>query len=113
MSTEPHDKAYGERTIVRVITVIGALMFVGVFMIPTVIEPPKFSPVGYVPMVVWGLVLVVGTVWACRVQYRYCCPKCGTRLPPLPPEASTKYQHRFHCKTCDVVWTTDVYVGDA
>jgi DNA-directed RNA polymerase subunit RPC12/RpoP len=113
MATERHDRGYGERTLVRVITVIGALMFVGVFAIPTVIEPPKITPIGYAILAIWGLVLVVGTVWTCRVQYRYHCSKCGAHLPPLPSEAKTKHQHRFHCKACDVIWTTDVYVGDA
>jgi hypothetical protein len=36
MTTQQHDKDYGERTIYRVIILIGALMGVGVFIIPNV-----------------------------------------------------------------------------
>lgn len=113
MPTEQHDKDYGERTIYRVIILIAALMGVGVLIIPNVEYGPKVSTVGWVLIAIWSAVLVVGGVWAGRVQARYHCPKCGARLPMLRPEASTKYQHRFHCPTCDVIWTTDVYVGDS
>ena len=112
MATEHHDKDYGKRTIFRVIILIGALMGVGVFIIPNVEYGPKVSTTGWVLIAIWSVILVVGTVWAGRVRSRYRCPKCGAQLPMLRPEASTKYQHRFHCPTCDVIWTTDVYVGD-
>lgn len=113
MATEQHDKNYGERTIVRVIVLIGALMGIGVFIIPNVGYGPKISTAGYVLIAIWCVVLLVGSVWASRVQRRYHCPKCGARLPMLRPEASTKYQHRFHCESCDVTWTTDIYREDS
>jgi hypothetical protein len=112
MATERHDKEYGERTILRVIVLIGALMGVGVFIIPNVEYGPKVSPTGWVLISIWCVILIVGTIWAGRVRRRYRCPLCGAHLPMLPPEAATKYQHRFHCPTCDVIWTTDVSVGD-
>jgi hypothetical protein len=112
MATERHDKVYGERTLLRVIVLIGALMGVGVFIIPNVEYGPKVSPTGWVLIAIWSVILVVGTVWASRVQRRYRCPQCGAHLRMLRPEAATKYQHRFHCPTCDVIWTTDVSVGD-
>jgi predicted RNA-binding Zn-ribbon protein involved in translation (DUF1610 family) len=111
MTTEQHDKDYGERTIYRVIILIGALMGVGVFIIPNVEYGPKVSKAGWVLITIWLAILVVGGVWAGRVQARYHCPKCGARLPMLRLEKSTNYQHRFHCPTCDVIWTTDVYAG--
>jgi hypothetical protein len=112
MATERHDKEYGERTIVRVIVLIGALMGVGVFIVPNVEYGPKVSRTGWVLIAIWSVILVVGTVWAGRVQRCYRCPQCGAPLPMLRPEAATKFQHRFHCPTCDVIWTTDVSVGD-
>lgn len=112
MAAERHDKEYGERTILRVFVLFGALMGVGVFITPNVEYGPKVSATGWVLITIWSAILVVGTVWAGRVQRRYRCPQCGAHLPMLPPEAATKYQHRFHCPTCDVVWTTDVSVGD-
>ena len=113
MASEQHDKDYGERTIVRVITLIGLLIGVGVFIIPNVEYGPKVSKAGWVLITIWSVILVVGGVWAGRVQRRYRCPKCGAQIPMLRPEASTKHQHRFHCPTCDVIWTTDVYAGDS
>jgi hypothetical protein len=112
MATERHDKEYGERTILRVILLIAALMGVGVFIIPNVEYGPKISPVGWVLISIWSMILIVGTIWAGRVQRRYRCPQCGAQLPMRHPEAATKYQHRFHCPKCDVIWTTDVYDGD-
>ena len=112
MATERHDKEYGERTILRVIVLIGALMGVGVFILPNVGYGPKVSPAGWVLITIWSVILVVGTIWVGRVGRRYRCPHCGAHLPMLRPEAATKYQHRFHCPTCDVIWTTDVSVGD-
>lgn len=112
MAMERYDKEYGGRTIVRVILLIGALIGVGVFIIPNVEYGPKVSPIGWALISIWGVILVVGTVWAGRVQSRYRCPQCGAQLPMLRPESSTNYQHRFQCSTCDVIWTTDVYVGD-
>jgi hypothetical protein len=93
MPTEQHDKDYGERTLYRVIIIIGALMGVGMFIIPSVQYGPKISTAGWVLIVIWCVILVVGTVWGCRVQRRYRCPKCGAHLPMLRPEAATKYQH--------------------
>jgi len=112
MPAEKHDKEYGERTIYRVIIVIGALMGVGVLIVASLEKGPPLSTIRWVLISIWCAILVVGTVWACRVQHCYCCPKCGARLPMLRPEASTKSQHRFHCPACDVIWTTDVYSGD-
>jgi DNA-directed RNA polymerase subunit RPC12/RpoP len=112
MAAEQHDKDYGYRTMVRVIVLISALMLVGAFIVPNVEYGPKVSPIGWVLITIWSVILVVGTIWASRVQRRYRCPRCRAQLPMLRPEASTKYQHRFHCPACDVIWTTDVYVGD-
>ena len=112
MAVEQHDKDYGERTMPRVIVVIGALIGVGVFIIPNVQHGPKISTAGYVLIAIWSAILVAGVIWGTRVQRRYQCPKCGTHLPLLPTEAATRYQHRFHCKTCDIIWTTDVRQGD-
>jgi hypothetical protein len=77
MATERHDKEYGERTLVRVIVLIGTLMGVGVCIIPNVDYGPRVSPTGWVLIVTWSVILVVGTVWAGRVQRRYRCPRCG------------------------------------
>jgi len=113
MRVEQHDKAYGKRTIKRVIVVIAALIGIGVFMIPTVFGGPRITTVGYILIGVWGFVLAIGVIWAARVRSRYYCPRCGAHLPPLESDASTNYQHRFQCTACDVIWTTDVYTGDA
>jgi hypothetical protein len=112
MATEQHDKDYGDRKLHRVMILIAALMGVGVFVIPNVEYGPKITTSGYVLITIWTLILVGGGFWAGQVQARYRCPKCGAYLPMLQPEASTKYQHRFYCRTCDVVWTTDIYSGD-
>ena len=111
MATEQHNKDYGKRMVVRAIVLIGALMGLGVFIIPSVERWPAVSTAGWVLISIWCVLLVVGTVWAARVQLNYRCPKCGARLPMLRPETSTRYQHRFYCTACDVIWTTDVY-GD-
>src|SRR5947209_8030341 len=100
MATEQHDTEYGKRTIYRVLILIGALMGVGVFIIPRVVDVAKVSATGWVLIALWCVILVVGTFWAGRVQRRYRCPQCGAPLPMLRPEASTKYEHRFHCPTC-------------
>ena len=112
MTTEQHDNSYGERTILRVIVLIGSLVGIGVFIIPHVDHAARISAVGFVLIVIWVLVLVVGGIWASRIRRHYCCPKCGERLPMLAPEADTNYQHRFHCLACDVIWTTDIYRED-
>jgi hypothetical protein len=112
MAKEQEDKEYGGRTIGRVIVLAGALMGIGAFIIPNVERGPQVSTAGWVLIAIWCVVLVVGTVWAGRVQRRYRCPKCGAQLPMLRPEASTRFQHRFHCQTCDVTWTTNVYAQD-
>ena len=112
MAAEQHDNDYGYRTLVRVIVLMVALGLVGVFILPNVEHGPKVSPTGWVLIAIWSVILVVGTIWANRVQSRYRCPQCGAHLPMLRPEAATKYQHRFHCPTCDVIWTTDVSAGD-
>ena len=112
MAVEQHDKDYGERTITRVIVLFGALIGIGVFIIPNVECGPKISTAGCVLIAIWSAILVAGVIWGTRVQRRYNCPKCGTGLPMSRTEAATKHQHRFHCKTCDIVWTTDVYDGD-
>lgn len=78
MSTEKHDTAYGERTILRVIILIGALMGVGVFIIPNVEYGPKVSPLGWGIIALWSVILVAGTIWAGRVQRRYHCPECSS-----------------------------------
>jgi hypothetical protein len=112
MPVEQHDKNYGERTIYRVLIVMGALMGFGVLMLAGVKDSPPVTTTGWVLISIWSAILIIGTVWACRVQTRYRCPKCGARLPMLRPEASTKYEHQFHCSACDVIWTTNVHVGD-
>ncbi len=112
MATEQHDKDYGDRTLYRVMILIAALLGLGVFIIPNVEYGPKITTAGYVIITFWTLILVVGCFWVGQVQARYRCVKCGAHLPKLQPEASTKYQHRFYCKNCDVVWTTDIYAGD-
>jgi hypothetical protein len=112
MATEIHDKDYVKRLLFRAFVVMGVLMLVGLLIIPTVILTPQVSGAGYGVMTSWGLVLIAGTTWLCRVQYRYCCPRCGKRLPPVPSGAGNKFEHRFHCAFCDVVWTTSVYDGD-
>ena len=109
---EKRDKEYGYRTIKRVFALIFALMVIGVFIVPTVVLPGHFTSAGYVVAAIWLMVLVAGTTWTCRVQYRYRCPQCGAHLPPLPTDASTRRQHRFHCSACDVIWTTDIYGDD-
>jgi hypothetical protein len=110
--TVEHDKTYSGRTIVRVIVLIGLLIGIGAFIIPNVDYGPKVSKAGWVLISIWTSVLVIGGLWVGRVQANYHCPKCGARLPMLPVEVSTKFQHRFWCETCDVVWTTDVYSAD-
>ena len=116
MAKEQHDNEYGNQTILRVGILIVALMVVGVptAFIPGIIDyGPKVSPMGWVLVSMWTLILIIGTIWVVRVQRCYHCPKCGVHLPMLRPEKSTKYQHRFYCATCDVTWTTDVYRGDS
>ena len=112
MAVEQHDKDYGERTMTRVIVVIGALIGVGVCILPNVESGPKISTAGYVLIAIWSAILVAGVIWGTRIQRRYHCSKCGTHLPRLRTEAATRYQHRFHCKACDIIWTTDVHEGD-
>jgi DNA-directed RNA polymerase subunit RPC12/RpoP len=112
MPREQHDEEYGYQTLVRVFGLFAALLFVGAMAIPTVIEPGHFTPAGYVVTVVWVAILVGGVICCGKVRAGYRCPKCGTRLPPMQTEGSTKYEHRFHCQRCDIVWTTGVHEGD-
>jgi hypothetical protein len=56
------------------------------------------------------LVAAVRTVCALN-PYNH-CPECGAKLPALKKEASTRYGHRFLCKRCDILWTTDVFDDD-
>jgi DNA-directed RNA polymerase subunit RPC12/RpoP len=112
MAIEQHDKEYGNRTLYRAMVLIASLMGIGVFIIPLLEKGGKLSIAGYVLITIWCVVLVIGTRWAGQVQRNYRCSKCGAHLPMLRPEASTKYQHRFHCVHCDITWTTDVSVGD-
>jgi predicted RNA-binding Zn-ribbon protein involved in translation (DUF1610 family) len=112
MATEQHDQEYGNRTITRVFILIGVLIGLGIFIIPNIEPGPKLSLTGWILAAVWCVTLVVGISWGTRLQRHYHCPKCGAKLPMLPLEAATKHQHRFHCQSCEVIWTTDVYSGD-
>ncbi len=112
MPQEQRDEEYGYQTLVRVFGLLAALLFVGAMAIPTVIEPGHFTPAGYVVTVVWVAILVGGVISCGKVKADYRCPKCGTRLPPMQTQGSTKYEHRFHCQACDIVWTTGVHEGD-
>lgn len=113
MATERRDEEYGYRTLVRVLTLTFSLMFLGVFLIPTVVDPPHITTAGYVLLGGWILVLISGVVWCGRTRAAYHCPRCGARLPPLRGDAATRYEHRFRCPSCDVIWTTGVYEGDS
>ena len=113
MPVEKRDEEYGYRTLTRVFALIFSLMFVGVFIIPTAVTPGHFTPAGYVVAAIWLMILVFGSIWGARVRSSYRCPGCGASLPPLKPEKSTNYEHRFLCESCDIIWTTGVHEGDA
>ena len=95
MATEQHDKDYGDRTMYRAIILISALMLVGMCIIPNVAYGPKVSTAGRILTTIWVVILVVGGVWAGRVQRRYRCPKCGAQLrcfaPRRPRSISTDF----------------------
>jgi hypothetical protein len=109
MRIEKRDEEYGGRTLTRVFALILSLMLVGVFFIPTVVMPGHFTTAAYVVATIWLIVLVFGNIWCNRVRSRYRCPECGASLPSLKSEKSTKYEHRFLCVRCDIVWTTGVF----
>ena len=62
MATERHDPEYGNRTWGRVVLLIVALMGIGALLIPNVSYGPKVTSFGWVLLMVWLVVLVVGTV---------------------------------------------------
>ena len=112
MSQERHDAEYGDQKLLRVSVLIVALMGVGLCIAPQLGASAGMTPGLWILIALWMLILVGGGIWVGRVQSEYRCRLCGRRLAMLPTQAATKYQHRFHCPTCDVVWTTDVYDSD-
>lgn len=113
MAQERHDAEYGDQKLLRVSVLIVALMGLGLCIAPNLSTGAGISPGLWVLIVLWVGVLVIGGIWVGRVQSTYRCRQCGRRLPMLPTEAATKYQHRFRCPSCEVIWTTDIYDGDA
>lgn len=113
MAQERHDSEYGDQKLLRVSVLIVALLGVGLCIAPNLDRSTGITPALGGLMGLWVLILIVGGIWVGRVQARYRCPQCGRHLAMLKTEATTKFQHRFHCPTCAVIWTTDVYDGEA
>ena len=87
MANEKRDKHYAQRAMNRCLIHIGVLMVVGLGIV-TQMHPEITS------------------------EGPDRCPKCGTPLPMMRREASSKYEERFHCERCHVTWTTGVFPGD-
>jgi hypothetical protein len=108
MPTEQLDKEYGNRLLKRSLVTIFSLMAIGLMAIPTMIVPNHVTLAGYIVVGTWLLALAIGVFWVTRLRSNYHCPRCGAALPPLKAEKRTKFYHRFLCKSCDVIWTTNV-----
>ena len=64
-------------------TGIGALIGVGLPIIPNVEHGLKFTTKGWMLLSIWSVILVAGAIWAGMVQRRYRCPKCGAHVYEL------------------------------
>jgi hypothetical protein len=111
MAVERKDEQFGGRVLVRILP---SILIPSFFVLPVVLTADS-------PMKTWQIVVCVAgplttAVSACWLMYRlhsrYCCPQCGARLPSKRTEAASRYEYRFYCQRCDIIWTTGVFQGE-
>ena len=112
MPNERKDPDFGMRVLIRV---------VGSILGPSLLLLPFLFPLRS-PQKPWEIALfiaaplstaITGCALLYRLHHRYRCPQCGTRLPFERPEASTRYEHRYYCRDCDIFWKTGVFWGES
>ena len=112
MPIERRDEEYAYQKLARFFVLMVSLGMVSLFAIPTVIDVPRITPLGWLELATGCGLVIGGVIWLGKVESTYRCPKCGAALPKLKPEKSTQYEYRFFRPTCDIVWTTGMHEGD-
>lgn len=112
MPRERKDDEYGYQKLAGFFTLFLLLSMVGGLFLLVAGVPPRLTAGSAVLGVLWFGVLIAGGIQMGRISTGYKCPQCGAPLPQLPAEKATRYEHRFLCKHCDVLWVTGVHEGD-
>jgi hypothetical protein len=110
MSNERKDPDFAVRILVRM---FGSILGPGLLLVPFLFplrspeKPWEIALFIAAPLIT----VVVGCVLLYWLHHHYRCPQCGRHLPFQEPEARTRYEPRYYCRECDVVWTTGVFQG--
>jgi hypothetical protein len=111
MAIERKDSEFGSRVFIRLlISIVGPSLLLLPFAVRG--KMPATRP----EMALFAAAPITTAILGCyllhRLYRRYRCPQCGTKANPEPVRAELRYEHRFYCKQCDIVWQTGVSSGE-